>query len=423
MKSLALTTALATIAALSATPAAAQYTKATPPVAIPEPTAQAAAPSPAAAAQPQVKLSKKASKAIIALQTAVTTNDTANIPAKLAEAQALAETADDRYAIGQLQLKSALAAKNDESAALAIDAIAASGIVPGARSAGLYNAVGINFYNAKNFDRAAAMFEKGMAADPKGFESLKLLAEARNSQGRAADAAQLIQKSLAVAAAAGQKPTEDVYKRAVSLAYNAKLPIAVDLGRQWVQAYPNSESWHNAVAIYRNMMRPEVESTLDLLRLLRAANALSTSGDYTLYATAASEQGNFGEAKSVIDEGLANKKVDAASSLARDIIKGLKAKPIATAAEVETASKSAKTSTALNAVGNRFYGLGNYTRAAELYRAAAGAGGDSNLANLHLGMALARAGDKAGATAALKSVSGAYAPIANYWLLFVGKAR
>ncbi|MES2146409.1 MAG: tetratricopeptide repeat protein [Pseudomonadota bacterium] len=421
MKSFALTTALATIAALSATPAAAQYTKATTPVATPEATAQPAAP--AAAAQPQVKLSKKASKAIIALQTAVVANDTANIPARLAEAQALAETADDRYAIGQLQLKSALAAKNDESAALAVEAIAASGIVPGDRSAGLFNAVGINFYNAKNFDRAAALFEKGVAADPKGYESLKLLAEARNSQGRAADAAQLMQKSLTIAAASGQKPPEDVYKRAVSLAYNAKLPLAVDLGRQWVQAYPNSESWHNAVAIYRNMMRPEVESTLDLLRLLRAANALSTSGDYTLYATAASEQGNFGEAQSVINEGLAVKKVDPAGALARDIIKGLKAKPIATAAEVEAAAKSAKTSTALNAVGNRFYGLGNYARAAELYRASAGAGGDSNLANLHLGMALARSGDKAGATAALKSVSGAYAQIANYWLLFVAQSK
>ena len=82
MKSFALTTALATIAALSATPAAAQYTKATTPAATPEATAQPGAP--AAAAQPQVKLSKKAGKAIIALQTAVVANDSANIPARLA---------------------------------------------------------------------------------------------------------------------------------------------------------------------------------------------------------------------------------------------------------------------------------------------------------------------------------------------------
>ena len=71
------------------------------------------------------------------------------------------------------------------------------------------------------------------------------------------------------------------------------------------------------------------------------------------------------------------------------------------------------------AVGNRFYGIGNYARSADLYRSAASAGGDANLANLHLGMALARAGDKAGATTALKAVGGNYAGIASYWLMYV----
>ena len=47
--------------------------------------------------------------------------------------------------------------------------------------------------------------------------------------------------------------------------------------------------------------------------------------------------------------------------------------------------------------------MGNYAKAAELYRVAlAKPGVDADVANLHLGMALARAGDKAGATAALQ---------------------
>ena len=420
MKTFAITTALATTIALSATAATAQYSKPAAP-ATPAPTAQSQAPA-GKDAQPQIKISKEASKAITDLQKSVNANDAANIPAKVAAAQAVAKTPEDRYAIGQMQLKAALAAKNDESAAAAIDYIAGSAFLPGARVAELYNAVGINFYNAKNYDRAAALFDKGVAADASGFESLKLLAEARNSQGRSAEAAQAMQKALTLAANSGQKPTEDVYKRAVSLAYGAKSPLAIDLGRQWVNAYPGPDSWHNAVAIYRNMMRPEVESTLDLLRLMRAANALQGTGDYTLFATAAAEQGNFNEAQSVIDEGLANKKIDASSPLARDIVNGLKSKPKASAAELEAAAKSAKTATALMAVGNRFYGTGNYARAADLYRSALGAGGDTNLANLHLGMALARTGDKAAAAAALGAVTGPYAGVAKYWLLFVQKA-
>jgi hypothetical protein len=48
-------------------------------------------------------------------------------------------------------------------------------------------------------------------------------------------------------------------------------------------------------------------------------------------------------------------------------------------------------------------------------------GVDAAVANLHIGMALARAGDKAGATAALNSVTGARADIAKFWLTYVNQ--
>ena len=64
--------------------------------------------------------------------------------------------------------------------------------------------------------------------------------------------------------------------------------------------------------------------------------------------------------------------------------------------------------------------MGNYSKAAEIYRQVMSRpDGDKELANLHLGMALARAGDKAGATTALKAVTGARADIAKYWLVYV----
>ena len=64
--------------------------------------------------------------------------------------------------------------------------------------------------------------------------------------------------------------------------------------------------------------------------------------------------------------------------------------------------------------GDAYYGYGEYAKATELYRAAlTKSGADANLINLHLGMALARSGDKAGATAAFKSVGGGQAELAN----------
>ena len=89
--------------------------------------------APAPSAQPAIKLSSKAGKAIIELQKAVKANDVASIPAKLAAAQAVAQTKDDKYAIGKLQLDAALAAKDNAQAIAAADAIAASGFLAPAR--------------------------------------------------------------------------------------------------------------------------------------------------------------------------------------------------------------------------------------------------------------------------------------------------
>ena len=71
-----------------------------------------------------------------------------------------------------------------------------------------------------------------------------------------------------------------------------------------------------------------------------------------------------------------------------------------------------------------YYGYGDYAKAADLFRAALGKQGvDKDLANLRLGMALARAGDKAGATAALNAAGGAQAEIAKLWLTYRRRPR
>ena len=419
---LAMTTALASVAALAATSANAQYTqlpKTQPPQDV-EQTQEQDQPQQQAqekAAPGAIKISRKASKAFAELQKAVNANDTATIPAKLEAAKAVADTAEDRYAIGQLQLKTALAAKNTEAAVLAVDYIATANYLPKATIAGLYNQLGVEFYNAKNGARALQLFQKALTFDPANAESQRLLAESQMS-ANPAQAAAAMKKAILDAQSTGKKLPEDSYKRALKAAYDAKSADAVTIGRAWVQAYPSAESWYNSIAIYRNINHPNVEASLNLMRLLRAVNALKSSSDYVLYASAAADQGNFGEAQAVMDEG-ESKKVDFSGRNARDVLSGLKEKPKATAADLATASGAAKTANAFIGIGNRYYGLGDYAKAVESYRKAMTMTGvDTNLANLHLGMALARSGDKAGAATALKAVTGEYAPIAQYWLIY-----
>ena len=405
------TTALGLVLALAAAPIAAQMYS--PPPSPPQQTAVGDQPS--NAREPQIKPSSGALKAIVDLQTAVNANEFAKVPELVAAAQRVAKTKEDRYIIGQLQVKAALAAKDNIMLAAAVDTIAASGyVVDQAQVSGLYMGLGSTFYNAKDFARAAAAYERAATLAPSNPDPLINIAEARYSLGQKADAVTTFQRAIQATIAAGQKPREDLLKRTVGIAYEASLPTAADLARQWVAAYPSPGSWHNAIAIYRNLNRPDVEGTLVLFRLMQATNSLEGAADYSLFATAAADQSNFNEAKAVLDQGLAARQVDPASPLFRDLIAAMKTKPAATEADLNAALKMSPNPAAQIRIGDRFYGSGNYAKAAEVYRAALGKPGvDANVANLHLGMALARTGDKAGATAALNAVSGPHAPIAK----------
>jgi tetratricopeptide (TPR) repeat protein len=288
--------------------------------------------------------------------------------------------------------------------------------------ANVYTGLGVNFYNAKQYDRAAADFQRAVTLNPANVEPLTLLAEAQHSLGHVADGAASLTKVLAMSSASGQKPEEKVYRRAVAMAYEANSPNTVELSRQWLVAYPNADAWKNALGIYSNVNRLGPAPTLDVLRLMRATGSLVDAKDYRFYATVAAEQNNFGEARSVIDQGIAAKVIDPASPDFHDVMATLRGKPVPTVDDLLSAAKSAPAGSTLMGVGDRMYGIGEYAKAADIYRQAMTRGADKDLANLHLGMALARAGDKAGATVAFNAAGGAQAGTARYWLLYVQKA-
>ena len=412
------TTALALVTGVIAAPVSAQYG-----ASAPQPsTANVQPPAASAqAAQPQIKPSGKALKALVDLQTAVNNKDYANVPAKVAAAQAVASTKEDRYLIGQMQLKAAIGANDKTAMTSAIDAIANSGYGDAATNAKLYTSLGSELYNAKQYPQAATAFQKAVALNPNDPQAGMLLGEAYFAEGQKAEAAAQFQKAIQSRVAAGQKPEEPLMKRAVAVAYESQSPSAVSLARQWVTAYPSASSWHDAIAIYRNLNHPDAATEFDLLRLARATDALQGTGDYHAYAYQAADQANYGEAKSLITEGIAAGKIKANDPIVQEIQGVLKAKPTPTAADLAAAEKAAREPNAFLRVGDRYYGAGNYAKAAELYRAALSHGADKDVANLRLGEALARSGDKAGATAALNSVTGSRSEIAKYWITYVSQ--
>ena len=417
-----LTTALALVMVASAAPAAAQYGSygsggSQPATQVPQQTAQASQ-QPAA---PNIKPSKQALAAIVALQDAVNKKDVATIPAKIAAAQAVAQTKEDKYLIARMQLQAAAAANDNSAMEAAIAAVAASNYLDAAHLSDLYVALGGTYYNSKQYPQAAAAFQKALAVNPQNAQAGPMVAEALLGAGQKAEAAAAMQRLIQAQSAAGKKADESLYKRAIAIAYDSKSPAAIDLAQQWVAAYPAPGSWSDAIAIYRNYNLGDAETTLDLLRLKQAMGIL-TSGEYITLADAATDQLIFDEAQAVLDAGLAAKKVDPTNASARDLVSVLKVKAKPTAADLAAATKIAANGKALMRIGDNYAALGDYPHAVEAYKLAMGkADTDPALANLHIGMALARSGDKAGATAALNAVTGSRAGIAKYWLTYLAQ--
>jgi len=407
-------------AMLAATAAKGQY-GAPPPQQQQQSSIQPAAPSEEAPRTLQV--SRRAQKPFKELQDAVNANDVANIPAKLAAAQAVAQSKDEKYFVAQQQVKAAVNAKNQAAIAAGIEAMLASGGVEASKAGPLYVELGNIHMQAKQHDQAAAAFERALAVNPNNAEALALLGETRNSQGRANEAVGLFQRALKAKSAGGQKADENWYKRAIAIAYQAQLPSAMELSRQWVAAYPSPASWRDALRIYRRLGQPDQSAILDMLRLSRATGALDGDADFHSYAFLASEGSSPGEARAVIDEAIAAGKIDPNKKLFKEIIPILKANRELLREGLPAVEKNALADPAARLamrVGEAYYGYGDYAKAAELYRAALSkSGADTSLLNLRLGMALARAGDKAGATAALNAVTGPRAELAKFWLLYL----
>ena len=379
----------------------------------------------AAAAQEQqqkakdVRPSKGALKALQELQAAVNSKDKAAIQAKLPAAQSAASTKEDRYVLAQLQLAAAASANDAPGAMAAMDAMLATGVLTAAETAPIYKNLAELRYAAKQYDLAAAAIEKRLQLNPGDMDAIALLVETRNAQGRSAEAVATLQRGIQLQSAGGRKPDEAWLKRAAALAYSAKLPNAADLARQWVAAYPSPTSWQNSIAIYRNLNRPDIESVVDLMRLMRATGSMTDPSDLAVYLETLNAQSNFIEAQTALEKARQSSKFDASNAELKEAAALIDGKPKVTAADLEAAAKSAPSGTTLLRIGDRFYGLGAFAKAVEIYKQAGTKGADASLVNQRVGVALATAGDKAGATAALKSVTGPRAGVAQFWLLYL----
>lgn len=389
---------------------------------------QGAASAPAAPAAParKYKFSKEGQRAIAALQKALAANDPAGYQASLAAADAAAQNSDDRYAIGQLRLSHAIAANDDALKIAAIDALIASGGATAAEMPNLYRNLGALHFTAKRYEPAAAAFEKLVELTPNDGQAVVNLAEMRAQQKRLPEAVSLMESAIQRTQAAGQPVPEMWRKRALQLALDGNLaPKMASLSRDLIATHPTAENWRNALLIYRQNADLDDQATLDTLRLMRTAKALSREDEYVTLASLLGRANYPAEAEAVIDEGVAAGKLRAASPRVAQILQSVTPKISGDRGALpglEGRARSEATGGVALRLADGYFGHADYAKAAEFYRTALQKGSvDANVAQTRLGVALALAGRRAEAETAFKAVTGPRAGLANFWMLWLAQ--
>jgi tetratricopeptide (TPR) repeat protein len=384
-----------------------------------------AAPALAQAGTPVLGKEERAS--LLAAHTALQARDYATAGTAIQTAKSVARSPETRYLAASLQLKLGIETSNSAAQAQGIEAMIDSGAAPATELEELYKNQGALGLSSGKWDKAEAAFTRWAEIAPNNPEALLTLAEVKDDRKKLPEAVALIDRAIELRRAAGQPVPESWYKRGLKHAFDAKMaPASLKFAQGLVSAYPSPKNWRDSMLVYRDIAQPDPATRIDALRLVRSAHALSGERDYMEAAEALAAGGTPAEAKAVLDEGVAAKMVDPAKPAFKDMIAANGKKATAEKAKLaglRTKALAASTGELALAAGDAHYGAGDYAKAAELYRAAIQKGGtDADIANMHLGMALALGGQRAEAETALRAVAGQRAALASYWLVWLAQS-
>ncbi|GGI72620.1 hypothetical protein GCM10007973_07030 [Polymorphobacter multimanifer] len=373
---------------------------------------------------PTVKLSKPVQAIAVEVQKLQQANDHQGALAKLAEADPLPKQDDDASVIGKLRLQSAVALQDNKMIEDVLTQLTDTGTLPQDEQIRYLGIIAGLALQRQDYVKAAGYYDKHNALNPNDASMLVNSAETYNRVGDRAKAIAALKNAISIKKAAGEPVEESWYRRRVQIAVDSKNE-GEQLGAflDWVKAFPSPTNWRDAVLLTRdNFGKIDDQTLLDFGRFQAASKSLVGERDFVEYADTALGRGFPGEAKAAVDMGIAAKMLDPGKPLIKEIKGNADSKAAADRASLPGLERESKGNPKLAlATADAYYGYGEFAKAAELYKMAAGASGvDVPTVNLRLGAAQAMAGDKAAAAETLKGVTGgARGALAQYWLAFI----
>ncbi len=379
------------------------------------------------AAAPAQTLTREEGAAINPLLTATraTPPDWAAAAAALPAAQAGAASPYARYVVGQLQLQIGRGTSNQAMQVQAVDAMIASGGAPATALPTLLAGRASFAIQASDWAGAETALTRFLEINPNDGERLRQLAEVKIRLNKNNEALALYQRLLAAAEAAGTPVSEENLRRTLELTIDQRQADQIaPLNQRLLRTYPTTENWRTALVRFRqNTGETDAGLALDVRRLMRVAGAFARAGDYVEFAGRLARAGQPGEAKAVLDDGIARGTVNAADPDVRQMqttSAGRITEDRAALPVLRTRALAAATGREARIAGDTYFGYGQYPQAIELYRASMQKGGeDANLLNTRIGMSHAAAGQTAEAQTALRAVTGPRTALAAYWLLWL----
>lgn len=359
--------------------------------------------------------------------------------AKLKEVEAVPNrTAYENFLLEQMRASAAMQAGDLATASRSTQTLIASGKLPavdqGRYAAGLASL----YYRDRDYANAAAWAQKAAAANPGDKAMRGLMIQSYYLAGDVGAAQREALADVQAAEKAGQAPPEDRLQLLANIASKgADRQAYIASMERLVAYYPKKEYWNDLLRRIESKPGYNNRLALDMYRLRRATKTLDSGNDVFEMAQLALQERQAAEAKKVLDEGFAAGLLGKGNDAERQKrLLALATQRVSEAPQqlvtAEAEAREQKDGEALVRIGMGYSGLGQQDKAIALIQQGVallqqnpGKGkGRLDEANLHLGIAYLRAGQKPKAVQAFKAVAGTdgAADLARLWTRVNGTA-
>jgi len=287
------------------------------------------------------------------------------------------------------------------------------------------------YYQLQNYDKAIETINKYYAAGGQDQQLNLLKGQAYFLKNDFANSAKTLQTVIKTQESGGRQPDEQLLQTLMSAEYkqNNAQGTAAAL-EKLVTYYPKPDYWTDLITFTQKKPGFSDRLTLDVYRLMMQTNTMSRPGDYMEAAQLALQAALPGEAKTIIEKGIATKALQGPDSerAKRMLDKATKdaAEDQKTLAQNEKEAAAQANGTALIKLGEAYASYGQYDKAIAVMQQGLAKGGLKNPddAKLRAGVVMLQGGKRAEAEKVLKSITAkdGSADLGRLWLLALKKA-